>query len=157
MRTEDTAAEDTAAEDTAAEDTAAEDTAAEDTAAEDTAAEDTAAEDTAAEDPAAEDPAAEDPAAEQVAELRREAAGYRTRLRDTETQLRAALVELDGRLAANVELPANVELTREAVTAAVDELLAEQPHLRRRRASGAIGQGEGTGTAEVSLLGMLRG
>ena len=93
---------------------------------------------------------------DQIAELRRESAGYRTRLRETETELRAALVELDGRLAAD-ELPADVELTREAVTAAVDELLAARPYLRRRRAAGRIGQGEGTADpGAVSLLGMFR-
>lgn len=101
---------------------------------------------------------------DQIAEVRREAAGYRTKLRDTEAQLRRVQSELfrakvaaTGRLADASDMPVNVELLDDgdALDAAIDELLQSKPHLKAR-SFGGIGQGEKSERSSVSLGGMLR-
>lgn len=101
---------------------------------------------------------------DQIAEVRREAAGYRTKLRDTEAQLQRVQSELfhakvasTRRLADASDMPVNVELLDDgdALNAAIDELLRSKPHLKAR-SFGSIGQGEKSERSSVSLGGMLR-
>lgn len=107
-----------------------------------------------------------DGGAPDVARARRQAARYRTRLRETETErdeLRGALwrerVAALGLLADPDDLPVDPELLDdpEGIRAAADELLARKPHLRSRRIRERAGQGEGTGSAAVSLSALLAG
>ena len=44
----------------------------------------------------------------------------------------------------------------DALTAAIDDLLARKPHLASRRVVGDVGQGAGKGDTPVDLAGMLR-
>ena len=106
----------------------------------------------------------ENSSTDQIAEVRREAAGYRTKLRDTEAQLQRVQSELfhakvaaTGRLADASDMPVNVELLDDgdALNAAIDELLQSKPHLKAR-SFGGIGQGEKPERSSVSLGGMLR-
>lgn len=98
---------------------------------------------------------------EYVQDLRAESAKYRTRAKaadDLAKRLHTELVRSNGRLADPTDLPfdeAHLE-DSEALTAAVDELLAAKPHLARRRVTGSIGQGETGAPSSVSLGGMLR-
>lgn len=113
------------------------------------------------------DPAVDDddgPAGSELSRARRQAARYRTELRDLETRagdLEAALwrarLELDGRLADPDDLPVDPELVDDpdGIRAAVDELLERKPHLRSRRIRERAGQGEGSASASVSLAELL--
>lgn len=101
---------------------------------------------------------------DQIAEVRREAAGYRTKLRDTEAHLQRVQSELfhakvaaTGRLADASDMPVNVELLDDgdALNTAIDELLQSKPHLKAR-SFGGIGQGEQPERSSVSLGGILR-
>ena len=101
-----------------------------------------------------------------VHEIRREAARYRTRAAEAETEaetLRDALwtarVAATGRLMdpADLPRPEGADLEPETVAAAVDALLEQRPHYGRRRITGRIGQGEGVPPTGVSLSGLLRG
>ncbi|MFC5999346.1 hypothetical protein ACFP6A_11535 [Quadrisphaera sp. GCM10027208] len=98
---------------------------------------------------------------EYVQQLRDEAAKYRTRAQRAD-DLAAALwttrVAATGRLADPTDLPMPADtdpLDSEAVTAAIDELLARKPHLASRRPRGDVGQGT-TSAATVDLAGLLR-
>ena len=106
----------------------------------------------------------ENSSTDQIAEVRREAAGYRTKLRDTEAHLQRVQSELfhakvaaTGRLADASDMPVNVELLDDgdALNAAIGELLQSKPHLKAR-SFGGIGQGEKPERSSVSLGGMLR-
>lgn len=96
-----------------------------------------------------------------VEELRRESAGYRDKAKRTDElgqRLHLALVTATGKLADPSDLAfdeAHLE-DPEALTAAVDELVARKPHLKARRVSGDIGQGVGTTGQTVDLAGLLR-
>ncbi|MDF3283366.1 hypothetical protein [Gordonia sp. N1V] len=96
-----------------------------------------------------------------VEDLRKESAGYRTRVRDLEQQLHRLQVQQTGALADPADLPfdaAHLE-SPEALQAAIDALLADKPHLKARAfAPGGAAQGaRGQVSGGVDLLGMLRG
>ena len=95
-----------------------------------------------------------------VEDLRKEAAGYRTQVRELQERLHRMSVEQTGSLADPADLPfdaAHLE-SPEALAAAIEELLAAKPHLKARRfAPDAAAQGaKGTASGGVDLLGMLR-
>lgn len=99
---------------------------------------------------------------DKIAEVRREAAGYRKRLRETETQLQQVQSELfharvaaTGKLADPSDMPVDVELLAGGLDDAIDELLQAKPHLKAR-AFGDIRQGERGERAAVSLADILR-
>lgn len=98
---------------------------------------------------------------EYVEKLRDESAKYRTRAQradDLAQRLHVALVAATGRLAdpsdlayddAHLEDPAALE-------AAIDRLVATNPHLASRRPVGDVGQGATPESEPVSLAGILR-
>lgn len=97
-----------------------------------------------------------------VEKLRRESAGYRERAQQADalaTRLHTALVAATGRLADPTDLvfdAAHLE-DEQALSVAIDELLAKKPHLATRQPFGDIGQGNRGPTSEpVSLADMLR-
>lgn len=97
-----------------------------------------------------------------VEKLRDENAKFRQRAQKSDElahRLHRALVEADGRL----QDPSDLEFTEEhlddseALTVALDDLLARKPHLAARKPSGSIGQGAvSQGTGNVDLAGLLR-
>lgn len=97
-----------------------------------------------------------------VEKLRQENGKYRQRAAQTDAyalRLHTALVAATGRLADPADLPYDAAHLddAEALTAAVDELLADKPHLATRKPVGDIGQGNRGGASEpFSLLGMLK-
>ena len=97
-----------------------------------------------------------------VEDLRQENGRYRQRaqLADTyATRLHTELVRATGRLADPSDLPYDAAHLddADALTAAVDALLADKPHLASRKPSGDIGQGNRGGTSEpFSLLNTLK-
>lgn len=96
-----------------------------------------------------------------VEELRQENARYRTRAQradDLAQRLHTALVAATGRLADPSDLPydeAHLE-DGDALTAAIEDLLARKPHLASRRPRGDVGQGAAPEAASVDLAGLLR-
>lgn len=98
---------------------------------------------------------------EYVVKLRQEAAEARVKAKDRDTlavKLHTALVAATGRLADPSDLPFDAAHLDDpdALTGAIDELLARKPHLASRRVTGDVGQGV-TGIADtVSLAGILR-
>lgn len=85
-----------------------------------------------------------------VEKLRRESADRRERARTAEARaddyahrLHTALVKLDGRLTDPAALPFNADHLddADALAAAIDNLVAERPELKARRAAGDIGAG----------------
>jgi len=101
-----------------------------------------------------------------VERLRRENAGHRERARDAAARADALAAELWrervaalGVLADPADLPFDADALADpdAILAAAEELVAAKPHLRSRRITARVGQGERNGTPPVSLLGMLRG
>lgn len=127
----------------------------------------TAEETTESEEPAASsttesEPRGDENSSDQLAEVRREAAGYRKRLRETETELQQVQSELfharvaaTGKLADPSDMPVDVELLAGGLDDAIDELLQAKPHLKAR-AFGDIRQGERGERAAVSLADILR-
>ncbi|MGP5124712.1 hypothetical protein ACTXJU_17770 [Glutamicibacter ardleyensis] len=96
-----------------------------------------------------------------VEKLRKEAAGHRDRAKRADglaQRLHFATVEATGRLADARDLPFDESHLEDsdALTGAIDALLADKPHLATRKPSGNIGQGVGTVTETVSLGGILR-
>ena len=95
-----------------------------------------------------------------VEELRKESAGYRTRVKDLETKLHRLQVEQTGALAdpADLEFDAAHLEDPEALQAAIDALLEAKPHLKARRfAPDAAAQGaKASASSGVDLLGILR-
>jgi hypothetical protein len=96
-----------------------------------------------------------------VEELRRENARYRERARSADTyakRLHIELVRATGKLAD----PTDLEFTEDhlddpdALSAAIDDLLARKPHLASRRPTGEIGQGASALTTTVDLASLLR-
>ena len=97
--------------------------------------------------------------AEYVGKLRDEAAGHRSKLRDREQAMHRMLVEQTGRLADPADLAFDAAHLDdpEALGAAIDALLEAKPHLRARQFGGVEQGPTGKQTAEVDLLGTLRG
>ena len=97
-----------------------------------------------------------------VEQLRTENAKYRDRAKRADTLAQAlyvARVAALGRLADPTDLPYDEDLldAADALTAAVDALLARKPHLASRRPTGSIGQGEATVSGDgVDLAAILR-
>ena len=97
-----------------------------------------------------------------VEKLRRENQRYRERAGEADTlaqRLHTQLVAATGRLADPTDLPFDAAHLddAEALTAAVDELLARKPHLASRRPMGDIGQGATRTEEAVDLAALLRG
>ena len=95
-----------------------------------------------------------------VQDLRKESAGYRTRVRELQERLHRMSVEQTGSLADPADLPfdpAHLD-SPEALQAAIAALLEAKPHLKARRfAPDAAAQGaKGQASGGVDLLGMLR-
>lgn len=99
---------------------------------------------------------------EVVEELRRENGKYRQRAQradDLSRRLHAELVRATGRLAdpTDLEFDEGHLEDPDALTAAVDDLLARRPHLASRKPAGDIGQGQrGAASEPFSLLGLLK-
>lgn len=98
-----------------------------------------------------------------VEKLRRESAGYRERAQRADElaqRLHTALVEATGRMADPTDLPFDTEHLddADALSVAIDELLARKPHLATRRPFGDVGQGNRGAAAEapVNLAELLR-
>lgn len=99
---------------------------------------------------------------EVVEDLRKENGKYRQRAQLADTyaaRLHTEIVKATGRLAD----PSDLEFDEahlddpEALTAAIDDLLARKPHLATRKPSGDIGQGgRGGGDAPLGLLDLLK-
>lgn len=94
--------------------------------------------------------------------LRKENAGYREKARKAETYARElfyARVAATGRLADADDLPFDAALLddHDALTAAVDALVARKPHLASRTPRGDVGAGAlSEDAATVDLAGILR-
>lgn len=102
---------------------------------------------------------------EYVESLRTENAGHRTRNREMEamaSELSAALwverVAALNLLADPADLPVDTDILhdRDAIEAAARALIEAKPHLRTRRITQRVGQGEGTADTPISLLSLLR-
>lgn len=96
-----------------------------------------------------------------VEKLRKEAAGHRDRAKradDFAQRLHTALVEATGRLADPADLPFEESHLddAQALTTAIEALLADKPHLASRKPFGNIGQGVAPVSNDVSLGGILR-
>ncbi|MGP4058931.1 hypothetical protein ACTWP6_29660 [Mycobacterium sp. 4D054] len=97
-----------------------------------------------------------------VEKLRRENAGYRERANQADAlaaRLHTALVAATGRMADPTDLPFDAEHLEDeqALTDAIDDLLARKPHLATRRPFGDVGQGQqGKSSEPVSLADLLR-
>jgi len=97
---------------------------------------------------------------EYVEKLRDENAKYRQRAQradDLAHRLHTELVRATGRLAdpTDLEFDEGHLEDPDALTAAVEDLLARKPHLASRTPRGDVGQGH-TGTETVDLAGILR-
>ncbi|WP_281712131.1 hypothetical protein [Dermacoccus nishinomiyaensis] len=96
-----------------------------------------------------------------VDKLRKEAADARVKAKDRDdiaARLHTSLVAASGRLADPSDLPFDEAHLSDpdALTGALDELLARKPHLASRRPVGDIGQGVSAVTSSVDLAGILR-
>ena len=97
-----------------------------------------------------------------VEKLRKENAGYREKAKKAEEYARElfyARVAATGRLADADDLPFDEALLddHDALTAAVEELVARKPHLASRTPRGDVGAGAlSEDTATVDLAGILR-
>lgn len=96
-----------------------------------------------------------------VEDLRKENATYRARSKDRDDlarRLHTALTAATGRLADPSDLAFDEAhlADQDALTTALDTLLASKPHLAARRPRGDIGQGVSGTTATVDLAGILR-
>lgn len=98
---------------------------------------------------------------EVVEELRRENGKYRQRAQHADAlaeRLHTELVRATGRLADPTDLPFDAEHLDhpEKLTAAIELLLSNKPHLASRRPSGDIGQGATPASGTVDLAAILR-
>ncbi|RUP03029.1 MAG: hypothetical protein EKK34_22085 [Mycobacterium sp.] len=97
-----------------------------------------------------------------VEKLRQENGRYRQRAQQADAlaqRLHTELVRATGRLADPADLPFDAEHLDDAdsLTAAIDALLTDKPHLASRRPSGDIGQGaRGPASGSFSLLDTLK-
>lgn len=111
-----------------------------------------------------EEPGQEDPETfpkEYVVKLRREAADARVKAKradDLAASLFTERVRATGRMADPSDLPFNADLLDDpdALTAAIDTLLANKPHLASRTPRGNVGQGTTGSGGDVDLAAMLR-
>lgn len=101
--------------------------------------------------------------ADYVAKLRAEAADHRTRSKSLTGQLVTAWAAADGRLVDPTDLPASAveadedgNISRDAVTAAIDALVKSKPHLAVQRPA-PLPQGASTDPEPVSLMRLLNG
>lgn len=100
--------------------------------------------------------------AEYVRKLREEAAAQRVKAKradDLSREVFRLRVAATGRLADPTDLPYDEALLEdeEALSAAIDDLLAARPHYAARRATGDVGQGAVGGAGHnVDLAGILR-
>jgi hypothetical protein len=98
---------------------------------------------------------------EYVEKLRKESQGYRERAKVAESALFEARVAATGRLADPTDLPFSGELVddSDALTAAIDALLAAKPHLASRKpAWGDVGAGQTkAGDGGPSFADLFRG
>lgn len=97
-----------------------------------------------------------------VEDLRKENGKYRTRAQQADAlaqRLHTALVGATGRLQDPTDLAFDEShlASEEALTAAVEALLVNKPHLASRKTFGNIGQGPSAAPGDVSLAGLLRG
>ena len=100
-----------------------------------------------------------------VEDLRRESAGYRDRAKTAEVRadelaraLFTARVEATGKLADATDLDYNADIvdSPEAIAAAIDALIEAKPHVKARRLSGDVGQGQrGNPATAPSFAAML--
>lgn len=96
-----------------------------------------------------------------VEKLRKEAAENRVRAKRAD-ELGAALfierVKATGRLADPTDLPVDVALLddSDALSEALDTLLAKKPHLASRTPRGNVGQGSTGASGDVNLAALLR-
>ena len=98
---------------------------------------------------------------EYVEKLRDENAKYRQRAQQSDKlaqRLHTALVDATGLLQDPSDLQFNEDHLDdpEALQQAIDDLLAQKPHLAARRPRGDVGQGETGSSNTVDLAGMLR-
>lgn len=108
-----------------------------------------------------EQPAGDDTS--EIGKVRREAAGYRTKLRDAEKRvdelsrrLVASRVKESGRLADPDDMPYDESLLDdENLAAAIDDLVERKPHLKAR-SFGNVGQHDQKRGESVSLGSLLR-
>lgn len=118
------------------------------------------------EQPADSEESEDEPAGDDTSEIgkvRREAARYRTKLRDAEKRvdelsrrLVAARVKESGRLADPDDMPYDESLLDDDnLTAAIDDLIERKPHLKAR-AFGNVGQHDQKRGESVSLGSLLR-
>lgn len=96
-----------------------------------------------------------------VEELRDENAKYRQRAQradDYAQRLHTTLTASTGRLhdASDLEFDQEHLEDAEALTGAIDDLLAKKPHLASRKPTGNIGQGTTASHGTVDLAGLLR-
>jgi hypothetical protein len=97
-----------------------------------------------------------------VEDLRQENGKYRQRAQQSDAyaqRLHAELVRATGRLADPTDLPFDAEHLDDAdkLADAIEDLLANKPHLASRRPMGDIGQGNrGAASESFSLLGLLK-
>lgn len=96
-----------------------------------------------------------------VEELREENAKYRQRAQradDLAARLHTSLVSATGRLqdASDLEFAQEHLDDPEALTEALDDLLAKKPHLASRKPTGNVGQGASGSHGTVDLAGLLR-
>ena len=96
-----------------------------------------------------------------VEDLRQENGKYRQRAQKADTyarRLHTELVRATGKLADPTDVPFDETHLdgSDALTAAVDDLLARKPHLANRRPTGDIGQGPSPESATVDLAALLR-
>lgn len=96
-----------------------------------------------------------------VEELRQENGKYRQRAQKTDElaqRLHTSLVAATGRLADPTDLEFNEAHLddEEALTAAVEDLLARKPHLGARKLRGDVGQGVTGSSGSVDLASLLR-
>lgn len=98
---------------------------------------------------------------EYVTKLRDENAKYRQKAADRDDlaqRLHVALVAASGRLADPEDLPYDEShlSDADALSTALDDLLARKPHLGSRKPSGDVGQGAGSTDTGLDLAGLLR-
>lgn len=100
-----------------------------------------------------------------VEKLRKENATYREKAKTADMErgvlaarLHLALVEATGLLADPHDLPYDPDHLDdpEALTAAIEGLIAAKPHLKSRKPTGDVGQGLKSQPAQPSLLSMLK-
>lgn len=98
-----------------------------------------------------------------IASVRREAASWRTQFREAESRIAelesslfAAQVASTGKLADPTDMPVNAELLSDtdALSAAIDELIAAKPHLKART-FGNVGQHDRSDSQNTVSLGSI--